>query len=52
MFNKVKVCDICGQTFYKGVKIPGIAKKTQIVCEKCENVMKLMILKYRRKNEI
>lgn len=44
-----RICDTCGQPFYKGIKIFGIGKKKQIMCEKCENVMKLMILKYRRK---
>jgi hypothetical protein len=49
MFKRTKICDICGQPFYKGIKIQGLGKKKEIACEKCENVMKLMILKYRRK---
>ena len=47
-----KICDVCGQLFYKGVIIPGIRKKRQKMCEKCENTMKLMILYHRRKKEI
>jgi len=47
-----RICDTCGQPFAKGIKIIGFRKKNELMCEKCENVMKLMILKHRRSKEI
>ena len=53
--SKKKVCDICGAEFVRGVQVKalhdGIApwKKKLYVCEKCENVMKLLVLQHRRK---
>lgn len=51
LFQRYKTCDTCGQLFYRGIRIGGVGKRGQVMCEKCENVMKLMILKYRRKKE-
>lgn len=50
-----KICDICGTPFARGIQIralhDGIApwQKKIFVCEKCENAIKLMVLKVRRK---
>ena len=49
-----KVCDICGLKFERGIQMKAIRKglapwqKRTYVCEKCENVLKLIVLKYRR----
>ena len=53
-----KVCDICGCLFERGVSVKALHKginpwKRRIfVCEKCENVVKMMVLQYRKKKEI
>lgn len=47
-----KICDVCGRPFEKGIKIFGFKKRNELMCDKCENVFKLMILKYRRAKEI
>lgn len=52
MNRKPKICDICGQPFYKGARIKGFRKRNELMCEKCENVMKLLILRVRRGKEI
>lgn len=52
-----KVCDICGMKFVRGLKIRalrnGIApwNKKIFICDKCENVIKLMVLKNLRRDE-
>jgi len=52
---KKRVCDICGMKFERGLQMKalhdGIApwQKKIFVCDKCENVIKLMVLKIRRK---
>lgn len=56
MFNRKRVCDVCGVMFVRGLEMKALHdgiqpwKKKIFVCEKCENVMKLMILQYRRKH--
>ena len=56
--KKDRICDVCGCKFITGIKIKALKKgispwnKRIFVCEKCENVMKLMILHYRKKREI
>ena len=53
-----KICDVCGCEFKRGLKIRALHrgidpwKKRIFVCEKCENVVKLMILQYRKRREI
>ena len=56
--RKNRVCDVCGVKFIRGLELKalhdGIApwKKRIYICDKCENVMKLMILQYRKRKEI
>lgn len=52
MNRPMKICDICGKPFRKGIRIKGFRKKSELMCEKCENVMKLMILRIRSGKEI
>lgn len=49
--RRMKICDICGKPFDKGIKIKGFRKRDELMCDKCENVVKLMILKFRRDKE-
>ena len=52
------ICDVCGCRFERGLKLKALHnginpwKKRIFVCDKCENVLKLMILQYRKKREI
>lgn len=52
---KQRVCDICGMKFERGFQVKALHdginpwKKKLFICEKCENVIKLMVLKIRRK---
>lgn len=54
----IKVCDICGSPFKRGLCMHkyfnGIIpwKKSIYVCEKCENVIKRMVLQYRKRREV
>lgn len=53
--KKEKICDICGAPFKRGISVrtilDGVApwKTKAYICEKCENVIKLMVLQYRKK---
>ena len=55
MKKRKRICDICGMPFQRGLQMKalhdGIApwQKKIFVCEKCENVIKLIVLKIRRK---
>lgn len=55
---KERICDICGCKFKRGLSLKalhdGIApwQKKIFICEKCENVIKLMVLQVRKKKEI
>ena len=50
-----KICDICGEKFKGGLAVKAINekfhpwKKKILVCDKCEYVLKRLILAYRRK---
>lgn len=50
-----KVCDVCGAQFVRGLSLKALHdginpwKKKIFICDKCENVIKLMILQHRRK---
>ena len=52
---KDRACDVCGVKFVRGLQLKALHdginpwKKRIYICEKCENVIKLMILKIRRK---
>lgn len=46
-----RICDVCGCKIDKGIKLKGFRKKTQYMCEKCENTLKLTILQVRKKRE-
>lgn len=58
MLSHKKVCDICGCKFVRGLSIKALHdgidpwNKKIFICEKCENVIKLMVLQYRKKKEI
>ena len=49
-----KVCDICGETFVKGLKVKDMRYGTMpwnkkiYVCDKCEHVLKMLVLSHRR----
>ncbi len=53
-----KVCDICGVKFERGLQIKALHKginpwqKRIFICDKCENVIKLMVLQVRKKREV
>lgn len=55
---KKHICDICGFEFNKGIQMKEIRaglipkKKNIYICEKCSNVMKMVILSYRRMPEV
>ncbi len=55
---KDRVCDVCGVKFVRGLQLKALHdginpwKKRIYICEKCENVIKLMILQTRKKREI
>lgn len=55
MRTRKKICDICGMPFERGFQVKALHdginpwKKKLFICEKCENVIKLMVLKIRRK---
>ena len=50
-----KICDICGCPFDRGLKLRALHngidpwKKRIFICDKCENVIKLMVLQHRRR---
>lgn len=54
---KERICDVCGVKFVRGLKIRALHKgispwtKRIFICEKCENVLKLLILKHRKTSE-
>lgn len=56
--RKNRVCDVCGVKFIRGLELKalhdGIApwKKRIYICDKCENVMKLMILQQRKRRGV
>ena len=53
-----KVCDVCGVKFVRGLQLKALHdgiepwKKRIYICEKCENVMKLMILQQRKRRGV
>ena len=55
---KDKVCDVCGVKFVRGLQLKALHdgiepwKKRIYICEKCENVMKLMILQQRKRRGV
>ena len=52
-----KICDVCGVKFIRGLEIKALHKgispwtKKIFICDKCENVMKLLILQHRKIDE-
>ena len=52
--KKRKTCDLCGQKYELGCKLIGIGKNDICMCDKCEYVLKNVILGYRkiRPNEL
>lgn len=55
---KDRVCDVCGVKFVRGLQLKALHdgvepwKKRIYICEKCENVMKLMILQQRKRRGV
>lgn len=50
---KVNHCDICRQEFKDGLKLKGIKKglpwkRSYYICDKCEYVLKRVVLSYRK----
>ncbi len=55
---KDRICDVCGTKFVRGLQLKALHdgiepwKKRIYICEKCENVMKLMILQQRKRRGV
>ncbi len=53
-----RICDICGEEFKRGLSVKALHKginpwKRKIfVCDKCEYILKHLVLAYRRKKPV
>ena len=46
--GREKICDICGNPFWRGIKVKGIRQKGLLICDKCEQTAKLLIVGRRK----